>query len=177
MAIQRNALKLYDAQKAKFLAMTGTIEEAWDMLPQGAEEDAKELLSGTTTTRELIRQGHPYARKTGPVARYDPRGATRNQLRRGGRGTARPLPINAQSRRLINSLRRYKTRVPGALSAERVGFDYTAAGRSLFVLSPAGTTRMIARGFWNELKSRWKKRNNAFRTVFVRKQRQTMTKS
>ncbi|MGV3619120.1 MAG: hypothetical protein ACO1SV_27655 [Fimbriimonas sp.] len=174
MATRRNALELYDAQVRKFRQSGRNAVEAWEMLPEGAEDDAYALNSGTTSSAELARQKHPYARRFGAVPKYDPKNPAREQARRGGRGTATLLPINRQSGRLYKAIERQETRVPGALSAQRVGFDRTKAQESLFVLSPEGTTRMVARGYWTEIVKRWRLRNRAFRDVYVRAQRRAM---
>jgi hypothetical protein len=174
MATHRNALALYDAQVAKFEKAGRAAVDAWEMLPEGAEDDAHELLSGRISSAELKRQGYPFARRTGHVPRYDPRAPTRTQLRRGGRGTAPLVPINEQTGRLHDALERQPTRVPGALSAQRVGFNRSRARNSLFVLSPPGTTRMVARGYWREITKRWRARNRAFRDIYVRSQRRAM---
>jgi hypothetical protein len=177
MATRTNALALVEAQKAKFRASGLSGEKAWEMLPEGGEEDARELVSGTISTAELRRRGHPFARKTrlaGYVGTLN-KASDRNQLRRAaGKGTAPLLPINRQSGRLLGSIERVEMRGAGARQVQSVGFG-ASAGRSRFVVSPTGTDRMVARGFWNELKKRWRRRNLAFREVYVRGQRRAMS--
>ncbi len=174
MATLRNALALYDAQVEKFRKSAVAAEKAWEFLPEGGEDDARELTSGTISTAELRRRNHPFARLSGPVPRYDPRRPARGQQRRGTRGQAPLRPINFQSGRLQRAIERRQTSVPGSLAAQYVGFRRSRAGGSIFVLSPEGTTRMVARGYWSDIRRRWRIRNRAFRDVYVRGQRGAM---
>jgi hypothetical protein len=180
----RSAFALYEKQVKAFEQAQGGAVQAWEMLPEGAEDDARQNLSGGITSATLRTLGHPFARLGGAAERYDPRNPARAQSRRGvGKDTAAQrsfrktvgsmplLPINRQSGRLLDSLERQDTKAPGALASQRVGFDRARAGNSLYVLSPEGTTRMVARGFWSAIKKNWRARNRAFRDVFVRVQR------
>jgi hypothetical protein len=58
----------------------------------------------------------------------------------------------------------------GGIQAYKVG-PTRSAGPSINVLRPGGTKHMVARGFWRQIKTRWRSRNAAFIQVFVRKQR------
>lgn len=178
MATRRNALALYDAQKRNFETSQKTGIEAWEMLPEGYEEDAAELLEGNVSSAELRRRGHPFARAR-KLPRYNPKGKARVQQRRRpkkGVGVTPLLPINKQSHRLRDALDRKRISQSDALAAQSVGFDRSEAGDSLYVLSPTGTQTMVVRGFWAELKKRDRIRALAFRDVFVRTQRNAMTK-
>ena len=171
MATHRNALQLFDAQVTKFRGFRGTAVQAWSMLPEGAEQDLRDLLSGTLTPEQTRGQ---FARKA-PLPHYDPRNPTRTQIRRvRARGAVPLLPINKQSGRLFDSITREPARVPGTLSAESVGLDPSIAKGSIFAVPPSGTRTTVSRGLWAELKKRWRTRNAAFREVFVRAQRKAM---
>lgn len=174
MAKRTNAFALYDAQVRKFEAATVAAEKAWEMLPEGAEADARENTSGNVSEKELRRRGHPFARIGGRAAAYNPKNPARSQARRKSKGSTPVLPINRQRGKLQESIERKAASVPGMLASQHVGFNKGRAGRSLWVLSPEGTRRMVARTYWADIRQRWRTRNRAFRDVFVRGQRSAM---
>lgn len=120
-------------------------------------------LSGTTSTRELANAGHPFARKRVSrrgYARYrNPNVKGRRiseKLNMGAAASFPLLPINAQSRRLMRSLRaRTATPPPGGQSWE-LGFTTPYAK---FILSMNGTSKMVSRGYQQEIKKVREKRN------------------
>lgn len=100
---------------------------------------AIDLTSGTISTRELRRRGHPFAR----------RGST--SIR-----TATPLlPINFQTGRLQRSLRTFRRPFGWQL-------QFTAP-EAKFVLAPGGTKLMVPRKFWTEMRRRYDVAKRNFR--------------
>lgn len=84
--------------------------------------------------------------------------ARRKSGRRRGGGSVPLLPINRVTGRLARSIRIVE--VPGKHQAFHVG-PSKAAGRSMFVMLPAGTRFMVARGIYAVIEARWKARNKA----------------
>lgn len=111
------------------------------------EKDALELTSGKTTTAALRRMGHPFALRT------------RMKRKKGGRfASISSLPINKQSGRLRRSFKRVPRYKGPKGQIEDIFFNPSVAGNSLYVLSEGGTKRMRARGFWREMRKRYRKR-------------------
>jgi len=80
---------------------------------------------------------------------------------RGRRGQVPLLPINIQTGALFKSMRKRTV----TASANKQSFDVgptKSAGRSIFVVSPGGTTKMVARQLWPVTEKRWKARGKAF---------------
>lgn len=117
--------------------------KARELLSKGVESDYRELTSGNVTTRELRRMGHPFARENPP-------GRQRGRLGR--------LPINKQTGALYNSIRRRWRFGRGLNVTFYIGFDPRVAGRSLYVVQEHGTSRMVPRGFSEEITKRLKAR-------------------
>jgi len=180
----RSALALYDKQRAAFEQASGDAVKAWEMIPKEYEKAAYELLSGTLTPEQT--RG-AFARRGGPVARYNPRDPARAQVRARGRGSAPLLPINVQTGRLRQALLRQNVKVGNqsfgdaaisrqAVATQTVGVARSRSGDSIFVLSPEGTASMVSRTFWTTLRKTWRTSNRAFRDVFVRAQRKAMVR-
>lgn len=107
-----------------------------------AYKDAHEQLSGTTSTKQLRKENHPYGRG----------GTTPKGKRRGRR---KDLPINAQTGRLRSGLYRRSGRdTKGAV--EILGVKKTAYSK--YILSPSGTSRMRTRPLWRYVQGRHKAR-------------------
>ncbi|NBW13065.1 MAG: hypothetical protein EBR82_34100 [Caulobacteraceae bacterium] len=123
-------------------------------------------LSGTTTTRELTNAGHPFARKRVSkrgYARYRNPNVKGRRLtekvsgRNVGAAASFPLlPINAQSRRLMRSLRARAATAPPSGQSYELGFTTPYAE---FILAKDGTSKMVARGYQQEIKKVREKRN------------------
>ena len=109
----------------------------------------KQDLSGTVSTKELARLGHPFGRT------------------RGGRkrGRVRNLPINEQTGKLKRSLSRKRLDLASKITYE-VGFT---APYSKYILNPSGTRKMVGRGYWREIEKQYKKRRSeAIRRIRAR---------
>ena len=104
------------------------------------ESDAKELVSGKVSKSTLRRLGHPFGKTAGGRKR----------------GKLPLLPINVQTGRLKRSLERRKISSHSSDRVYDIGFD---APYAKYVLAIGGTKRMVSRGYWREVKKRWKKRN------------------
>lgn len=92
---------------------------------------------------ETLTSGHPFSRR-----RARSRGGIRKALASAG---IAKLPINRQTGRLQRSLR-----VMRDGEGWRIQF---VAPHAKFVLAPGGTRKMVARGFWPEMRKRFKPRN------------------
>jgi hypothetical protein len=122
-----------------------------EMVRKAAIHVQAELLSGTTSTRELTNAGHPFARKKLSRRGYRrtrdgfAKGARMSEKMRLGAGASFPLlPINKQTGRLAKSARiRAVTPPPGGQSWQ---LGYTAP-YAPFILGPRGTRKMVGRGF------------------------------
>lgn len=110
-----------------------------DELVQDMQAEARGLTSGTTSTATLIRMGHPLGRRLGGRKR----------------GSLPTLPINAQTGKLRGSWRRYKVDLSGKTYYDVI----PTVPYAKYVLAVGGTTKMVARGFWREMRKRWRKRN------------------
>ena len=96
--------------------------------------DAIALTSGTESSDELRRRGHPYSRRR-PMA-------------------TRRLPVNRQSGALQSGFV-----MSGTNSGGRSERTLTNRARhATFALAPYGTKSTVARGFWTELQQRAKSR-------------------
>jgi hypothetical protein len=120
----------------KHFAQVGiTAKEVHKVLVDGGQEDHFEFTKGQVKEKTLRAMGHPFARE-GNASRG-------NQNRKLGRRSIAALPINEQTGALRQSFRRHD--VGGKDLVTRMSFDTPYAK---FVLSPTGTRKMIARGFY-----------------------------
>jgi hypothetical protein len=102
-------------------------------LAEQMKEEAIKLTSGTVSTAQLRAMGHPFARRhPGSLAR---------------------LPINRQSGGLQRSIRIMPRTVAGE---EGFQLQFTSP-HSKYVLRRMGTRKMVARGFWSEMKRRFRR--------------------
>lgn len=124
-------LKVLQSRAKKWQHLDGPMQKFRDQI----EHDAQQLLSGTTSSRELRDLNYPFGRGMSKL---------------GPRGFHPRLPINQQSRSLYQALqvRYYRSQRTHEI---RVSFRRV---KSLPVLTPKGTRRMKARGFWAELRRR-----------------------
>lgn len=156
-------------QQSRFAAVHMTaIEGHRDIAIQGLQ-DYRELTSGRLTkrqTRGAFARGQSPAKSTPTGTRR--RLTTRQLKNRGLKGAIPLLPVNVQSGRLLRSMR--LRQVPGGVQSFVVG-PTSAAGRSMFVLTPGGTRRMVSRGVHDEVKRRFRARNLAWQRSFIQKQR------
>jgi len=135
------ALAISQARRFDQVRRSFTVMHA-DMVQDMAKE-AETLTSGTTSTAQLREMGHPFSRR-----RARSRGGIRKALASAG---IAKLPINRQTGRLQRSLR-----VMRDGEGWRIQF---VAPHAKFVLAPGGTRKMVARGFWPEMRKRFKPRN------------------
>lgn len=109
-----------------------------------------ELLSGSTTTAQLRRMGHPFGRRTSKrgyqrFADKKTRVSVKTTGRNAGAGVGiAKLPINRQTGDLVRSLR--MRAVPGASAAQSLELGFIAP-YAKFVLAKKGTRRMVPRGY------------------------------
>lgn len=116
-----------------------------EMVDAGGK-DHTDLTSGVTSTATLRKLGHPFGRTAAGRAR-GVSAAVRARTRY--RGAVPLLPINRQTGGLQQSLR-----VEGPTGAKHSYSVAFTADYAAFVLSPTGTKKMVARGFYAELRKR-----------------------
>lgn len=121
-----------------------TLEQLHRQIADGGVDDYRDRLKGTVSKATLRKLGHPFGRRAPTTGRK--------------RGVLPLLPINRQSGRLASSIQLRSA--DGGSQAFHVG-PTASAGRSMFVLEPGGTTKMVARGVYAVIEKRWKARNKA----------------
>jgi hypothetical protein len=116
---------------------------------EAMQEEARRLTSGTVSSETLRAMGHPFARK-----------ATKGRRKGAQRGSLPRLPINRQTGDLQKSLRVFRR-----WQGNTVAYQLQFTSPHSVVLTPGGTDRMVARGFWSAMKQHYQ------RTAFRRLQR------
>lgn len=151
-------IDLYKHQIARFAHVARTIREMHREISEAGGQDGQELTSGTTSTAQLRAMGHPFGRGTG---------ASNGRYRPGlKRGRLRSLPINRQTGGLQRRLQLRRGR--GGIQT----FELTPGVHpGNWVLNPDGTRKMVGRGFWLEIKKRWRARNKALLDAARQRQR------
>lgn len=142
--------------------------EVWHKeIAKEAYRDLKDdLLTGKTSSRQLRKEGHPYAKN-----RLKKAGAQKKGLM-----AARPLfPINRQSGRLLGGLYLYESLLIGLQSFELA----SAAPHAKYIMDPRGTRKMLGRDVMTghlfgrttpgEIERRWRARKKIFNNKFIRK--------
>jgi hypothetical protein len=174
MGIYTSPAALMVAQKQRFAGVKLTQTSMHRLAVQGGQEDHRDYTGGSVKTRELRAMGHPFGRSGGQGTNTGGRGIVRNvgrfkgagaqtvtsgyrsksgqylfkiksQSAVSGRGKISPLPINRQTGLMQSSL--VTTGPSGANQTYRVGF---VAPYAKYVLSPYGTRKMVARGFYSK---------------------------
>ncbi len=147
MANWTSAKALAVSQAARFAVLNRSIRAQHRQMVESMAQDAQELTSGTVSTATLRALGHPFSRR---LARS--RGGASKAI--SASGISR-LPINQQTGRLKRSARI----IPETTAhGQSFRFQFTAP-HAKFVLAPGGTRRMVARGFWPEMRRRWRPKN------------------
>lgn len=164
MATHRDPAKLAAVQRARALAMRTRLRVEHYKMCQELYDEAKSMLGGRTSVRDLIAMGHPYGRRAGTG------GAPGRQRRiKGTKGMMPALPINAQKGRLRDALH-----IRGAHQGQKQVYvlkvDKASVPYARYILSPNGTRRMVTRPFWATLYKRWRKRN--FELLVAMRERQ-----
>lgn len=140
MATFSDPKALLRAQGSRFNRVLGDLVIEHERLTKDMKAEAVALTSGTVRTTTLRKLGHPFGRRASGRKR----------------GRLPVLPINAQSGRLRAGFVRVK--VPGG--SGKIHYDLSnKAPYAKYVLSLGGTTKMVSRGFWRELRKVWRKRN------------------
>lgn len=165
MSVYTSPVALAHGQMQRFLAVQHSHREAHLALVAESHSDHLEFTHGGVSTKQLRQMGHPFAR-SGAGARGIVKATAAignsyvgSSLKKGGgykfrkqsqiqkakgKQVLSPLPINLQKGSLRKSL--FKTPPAGADHVVYIGF---AARHARFVLSPKGTRKMIARGFYS----------------------------
>jgi len=154
----KSGLQMHAEMRAEFVRDMRKIRTAHRDLARHGLADYAELLAGGTSTKALARMGHPFGRRA-PGVRVGIK--SRRTYAARSRGYHPLLPINRQSGRLAGSIR--IVQVPGKSGggqAFNVG-PGPSAGRSMYVLLPSGTRKMVPRGLYAKLEERWKARQRA----------------
>jgi len=162
MAVHHDVGSLKRAIEGRLARMVKAAEVACDDLAKGEIEDYVELTSGTTSQNTLNKEGNPYGRGfTNPKGK--PRG------RRPG------LPINRQTGRLQQGarlVRRNTTTGRFDRSAEwRVEVHGVPYARYVIPKKAYPGSRMIYRGFWEEMDRRRRRRLFELKRDFKRRAR------
>ena len=171
MARYTNPLALYKAQVKRFEQLGVSMREGHQLLAIEGLGDSREILSGTLTpkqTRGAFARGATPALST-PTGRRRAL-STRQKRNRGLTGTVPLLPINMQSGKLVSSQKLNKV-----ASGTRQQFDLTQVnpGGGIYTMIPGGTSKMVDRGYKQEIRRRFRPRNKAFIDYYSRQQRKT----
>lgn len=165
MGVYTSPVQLQKAQQRKFLKMELNQRNVHKELMARAEKDYALGTGGGVSEKALAQMGHPFARE-GSAARGIVKNKTR--FKTGGRsyrtvrskkgggskvtqrsqvrnGIIQPLPINKQTGELRRSFKRR-----GTFEVTYMGFT---APHAKYILSPQGTKRMVARGFYSKRQS------------------------
>lgn len=162
MAKYTDPMALLAGQKRQMDAALLAVEAVQARAVREVVDHSDDLLKGTVSTAQLRRMGHPFSRRKFASLSKGARAAARSQrhqrgrweLRGSGRGNVPLLPINRQTGRLLRDQ---------SLSGAKIGLGRTRwvhrrlAPYAGFVLGPKGTSRMLARGYSQELDRRWKR--------------------
>ncbi len=157
--------QLQKRMQKRFAVGVQSMHGAHKELIKGGKEDHAQYTSGRVPTKTLRAMGHPFGRKVSGDERTGVRGIREGYMTRetkSGRfqsrlsrhakakgnsiskGVLNPLPINKQTGKLRASF--FQTPPTGA--DLRVDMGY-ASPYAAYVLSPTGTHRMVARGFYS----------------------------
>lgn len=147
MARFTNPRDLAAHQRARAARVKRSLTIEFGSLIEQARADAVTLTSGSVSTEALAQMGHPFGRS---AARTGRPGRMRGSLPR--------LPINLQTGELQRSLRLFRR-----FDSRGLTYSLQFTSPHAVVLSPGGTSRMVARGFWAEMHKRHKGR--AFRRL------------
>jgi hypothetical protein len=147
-----SALDLQKAQKARFAKMSGTAADLHRDMVRQVYLSGKKQLSGTpqgaARVAALKAAGHPYGRTRSRTGR-----------KRGGAGFTQ-LPIGVISGRLRSSYRIQFIPV-ASRGGNTMMIGFFNPGRSVHVLTPGGTRKMVDRGFWQYQRKIWRPLNKA----------------
>jgi hypothetical protein len=176
MGIYTTPTALMVAQRRRFAGVRLTMQEMHKVAYEGGREDHLDYSDGSVSTKQLRAMGHPFGRLGGAGTSSGGRGIVKNRgkfkgaggylatsghkpkglssdfyyFKRGvksvvsGGGKIRSLPINRQTGRMRTSLQLAGPSGPNQVV--RIGFN---APYAKYVLSPTGTSKMIARGFYS----------------------------
>lgn len=139
MAVFQSAQALASHQRQRARKVRRSLQIAAQSVAEEMKKEAARLVSGTVSEKELRALGHPFARRR-----------TTTRRRGGQRGNLPRLSVNVQSGELRKSLRVFRR-----LSEQGVTFQLQFTSPHAVVLSPGGTSRMVARGFWTALRKHY----------------------
>ena len=159
MATHTTADSLQRAIEGRLVKIAQRAAKATEHIADELYRDAIELTSGTTSQRELNREGNPYGRGLiGPHGR--PRG------RRPG------LPINRQTARLQDGFRKIQRNTGTGRfdTSAQFGIELHGVPYAKYVIpkKPRPGSKMIYRGFWEEMGKRRAKHLLGLRADFKR---------
>lgn len=156
MATFTDPLKLAAAQKTRAGVVVRSVRALHRKLVYEMADEMIALASGTISSRELARRGHPFGRRRGRISlTLNTSGRSAKYRGRAGVVPTPLLPINRQTGALVKSLRVIPESGIG-LQSYRAQFT---APHAKFVLAKGGTRRMVARGYWPELRKRFQPKN------------------
>ena len=141
MATHRTNAAFIKAFDKRIENLTHNMESIHRELVNGGIEDHNDLTKGTLSTKQLRKDGHPFARQNGGG-----RGVVGKGARKGIKKSRPVLPINKQTGKLRNSFYKVSTKTLFGGRSDKMGFR---AYYARFVLRPGGTRKMIDRGFYS----------------------------
>jgi len=172
MGIYTTPTALMVAQRRRFAGVRLTMQKMHKVAYEGGREDHLDYSDGSVSTKQLRAMGHPFGRLGGAGTNSGGRGIVKNRgqfkgaggylatsgvktstgygFKTGvksvvsGGGKIRSLPINRQTGKMRTSLQLAGPSGPNQVV--RIGFN---APYAKYVLSPTGTSKMIARGFYS----------------------------
>lgn len=159
MGTHRSWSSLYKAQVRRFERTVLAIDNVTKILAEEGEKDLRASTSGGIKSKELARMGHPYGRGAAAAANLvnagnvGRRGTVKKRHRVKTRAKAPLRPINKQSHKLYNSIKK-PSKVKKATYDVGIGAGVKYAR---YILHPAGTKYMVGRGVMG-----WREINKAF---------------
>ena len=135
MAVHYSPKAFGQAFERRIANINGGIKEVHTLLIEGGTADHNEFTAGKIKSKQLRKEGFPFARANG---------GARGKTNAGRKRSRNPLPINEQTGELRRSF--FKTSPSGINQVSRMGFR---AKHARFVLRPGGTKKMQDRGFYS----------------------------
>jgi len=161
MAVFRDPAKLLAHQRARASRALRSVAEQTRFQAEEGRADAVAGTSGTVSSEQLAKMGHPFGRGPSAAKNFEAGGNVLQRRR------MRLLPINRQSGRLRASIALTKKGQRRYDVAIGQGVEYAR-----FILHPAGTRKMVGRGLMG-----WRDRNPAFPAGLLERRHRLRTKA
>lgn len=143
-----SASALSTKQRARFAKVVKSLEVKWGQAEDEIKAKAVRLLSGDIPTSTFTALGHPLGKGNARTVSVKTKSGRNRKFRMTKEGGAVPLlPINIQTKRLLNSMR-FMRRGKGS---NRSRFLFFTAKYAKYTLAKEGTKSTVPRGFWEAL--------------------------